>query len=99
MTGRPSTKRSCGCIRVVAAPGVPGQLLQLLCQLLCSVSCRSRQPPKHACPPPRCRRWGPSGWLGAALIVASCLAAQLLGVEKEKEEGKDDDPPPPRLKS
>lgn len=46
-----------------------------------------------------CRRWGPSGWMGAALIVASCLAAQLLGVEKEKEEGKEDDPPAARLKS
>lgn len=44
-------------------------------------------------------RWGPSGWLGAGLIVASCLAAQLLGVEKEKEEGKEDDPPAARLKS
>lgn len=49
--------------------------------------------------PLRGRRWGTSGWLGAALIVASCLAAQLLGVEKEKEEGKEDDPPAARLKS
>ena len=24
-------------------------------------------------------RWGMSGWVGAALIVTSCLAAQLLG--------------------
>lgn len=30
-------------------------------------------------------RWGASGWVGAALIVASCLCAQLLGVEHEKE--------------
>ena len=28
-------------------------------------------------------RWGMSGWVGAALIVTSCLAAQLLGVEEE----------------
>lgn len=38
--------------------------------------------------------------MGAALIVASCLAAQLLGVEKEEERSKDDDPPTlARLKS
>ena len=28
-------------------------------------------------------RWGPTGWVGAALIVSSCLGMQLLG----KEEG------------
>jgi hypothetical protein len=36
-------------------------------------------------------RWGASGWVGAALIVASCLCAQLLGVEHEKE-GKHEGP-------
>jgi drug/metabolite transporter (DMT)-like permease len=29
-------------------------------------------------------RWGPSGWLGAALIVGSCLAAQLAGSGKDE---------------
>lgn len=38
-------------------------------------------------------RWGMSGWLGAGLIVASCLVAQLLGVEKEEHADKHDDPP------
>ena len=33
-------------------------------------------------------RWGAAGWLGAALICASCLVAQLLGVEKEEGHGK-----------
>ena len=28
-------------------------------------------------------RWGASGWAGAALIMTSCLVAQLLGVEKD----------------
>lgn len=43
-------------------------------------------------------RWGPSGWAGAALILASCLTAQLLGVEADghghahgKEDDDDDD--------
>lgn len=35
-------------------------------------------------------RWGPSGWVGAGLICASCLVAQLLGVEKEEGHGKDE---------
>ena len=26
-------------------------------------------------------RWGPTGWVGAALIVSSCLGMQLLGKE------------------
>jgi drug/metabolite transporter (DMT)-like permease len=28
-------------------------------------------------------RWGPNGWIGAVLIVASCLGVQLYGAEKE----------------
>lgn len=38
-------------------------------------------------------RWGTSGWLGAGLIVASCLAAQLMGVEDLDHTAKHDDPP------
>lgn len=26
-------------------------------------------------------RWGPSGWVGAALIIASCLAIQMNGAD------------------
>lgn len=38
-------------------------------------------------------RWGTSGWVGAGLIVGSCLIAQLLGVEKEDHHSdKHDDP-------
>ena len=33
-------------------------------------------------------RWGASGWAGAALIMTSCLVAQLLGVEKDREPDK-----------
>lgn len=50
-----------------------------------------------ACPPRRAAcRWGASGWVGALLIVASCLVAQLLGVEKDAHDHPDkhDDPPP-----
>ena len=28
-------------------------------------------------------RWGPTGWLGAGLIVASSLTGQILGTEDE----------------
>ena len=35
-------------------------------------------------------RWGTSGWVGAGLIVVSCLVAQLLGVEKDEHEKHDD---------
>ena len=28
-------------------------------------------------------RWGRLGWLGAALIIASSLAAQIMGTEEE----------------
>lgn len=28
-------------------------------------------------------RWGRNGWIGAFLIVASCLMTQLYGAEKE----------------
>lgn len=38
-------------------------------------------------------RWGTSGWVGAGLIVASCLAAQLMGVEDLDHTAKHDDPP------
>ena len=31
-------------------------------------------------------RWGPIGWAGAGLIVASTVAAQLYGKEEEPEE-------------
>lgn len=28
-------------------------------------------------------RWGPTGWIGAALILVACLGTQLFGAEKE----------------
>jgi drug/metabolite transporter (DMT)-like permease len=28
-------------------------------------------------------RWGPNGWVGAVLIIASCLGVQLYGAEKD----------------
>ncbi len=30
-------------------------------------------------------RWGPAGWIGAALIVASSLAVQIFGEQKQQE--------------
>ena len=30
-------------------------------------------------------RWGPAGWIGAALIVASSLAVQIFGEEKQQK--------------
>jgi drug/metabolite transporter (DMT)-like permease len=33
-------------------------------------------------------RWGPLGWVGALLIVVSCLATQLVGAEVPAEPSK-----------
>jgi drug/metabolite transporter (DMT)-like permease len=33
-------------------------------------------------------RWGKLGWLGAALIIASSLAAQIVGTEDEPKTEK-----------
>lgn len=35
-------------------------------------------------------RWGKLGWLGAALIIASSLAAQIVGTEEEPKKALSD---------
>lgn len=35
-------------------------------------------------------RWGPTGWLGAGLIVASSLTGQILGTEDEPASAEGD---------
>ena len=74
-----------GCLRAPLLGGCPGmrRTQELCCPLwLNDVECTCLECTclfwnTHAC------RWGPLGWVGAGVIVASSLATQLLGGEEE----------------
>ena len=69
--------RQTHCVHALAAqrpPGVPLQAAKLL-KLGCGCLLRFFLG----------ERWGPAGWVGAALIIGSSIVAQKYGMDSEKE--------------